>query len=151
MSRTLVLASVLLAGCGFHPVSGVYVITAGESESDCATDTGDTGEGDDTSEEQVTVAEDLESMTIGEGDEALDCSLDGRIIDCPFEPMVVDMSDYGFDAIATVTGDITGEWISDTAFELDMASSVTCEGADCAKIGLEDCEATGTATAELKE
>jgi hypothetical protein len=151
MSRSLLPLVLLLAGCGFQPVSGLYTITVEMGESDCPTDTGDTGGDSDTDTERVTVSEDLASMTFGEGDEALDCALDGRDFDCSQPPITMDLSKYGYDAVTTVSMDLTGTWTSDTSFEMDLASAITCAGADCASLGLEDCEATGTATGELQE
>ncbi len=150
MTRALALAFCLgfiaLPAC-FSPVSGEYEITAVESSSDCPDTGGDTGGSDEPYTADVSVNDDKSAMTIDD----MDCTLDGKSFTCPLDPFELDMSDFGMDALISITFDIGGKWTSSSSFDVESTAVTACDGADCESAGGQNCTSSATSEATLVE
>jgi hypothetical protein len=120
----------------FAPQEGLW--ERGDVTEDDGCGFGGIGGGDTGGENVATIAvsDDGEEFTIDTGDsDPITCTLDDQSYTCEGgSSEEVDYAEYGYDAVATISSTVGGEFSSETEGTFEVSVSVSCDGADCAEV-----------------
>ena len=143
---------VALFGCGFSgPEAGDWqvdderMINDSCSSSDTGAVVGDTGGAApslftltvDAEDENVFVIGDPEDTT---GDSDFSCTREGKSFECDAWTMEMDYSKWSMDALVGMSIQLTGDFSSSTSGIFSQSLAMTCTGADCETLDMENCD-----------